>query len=139
MLSLVYSSRATAPFDETHLASLLQQSRADNGRVDLTGMLLHRDGRFLQVLEGPDEAVRERMDAIAHDPRHESIRILLQETTTERLFPEWSMAYAAVLDAAEQPEGFRTTFEDLAGDRDTSMTLPALRELVRWFQERPSA
>lgn len=138
MLSLVYASRATAPFDEARLASLLQQSRADNARVDLTGMLLYRDGRFLQVLEGPDEAVRERMDAIEHDPRHESIRILLKETTTERLFPEWSMAYAAVPETA-QPEGFRTTFEDLAGDRETSLTLPALRELVRWFQERPAA
>ncbi len=46
------------------LAVLLQQSQSTNERLGLTGMLLHADGRFFQVLEGPTDLVARRFPAV---------------------------------------------------------------------------
>ena len=53
MLShVVYVSTASEPMDDEDLAELLAQSRERNARNDITGMLLYKDSRFIQLLEG---------------------------------------------------------------------------------------
>ncbi|AUZ89011.1 hypothetical protein CVO76_16195, partial [Arthrobacter agilis] len=48
-LSIVYSSTATRPLNDADLSALLAISRRNNARAEVTGMLLYRGGRFLQV------------------------------------------------------------------------------------------
>jgi len=140
MLSIVYSSSAAHPFSDAELDALLAQSRANNERLGLTGMLLHRDGRFIQVLEGPDDALRERMATIAADQRHGRVTTLLEEEIGERQFPDWTMGFARADDAADtEVPGFRRTFADLAEDRESSDTIRALRQLIGWYRDRPAA
>ena len=56
-------------------------------------MLLYKDGNFMQVLEGDEEAVRGLYARIAADPRHGG-EITLQEGFAEgRQFPDWSMGF----------------------------------------------
>ena len=137
MLSIVYSSNAAGDVTESDLAELLAVCRANNDRLGLTGMLLFRDRRFIQVLEGPDDVVKERMAVIEADERHTDIRILLKDTESDRQFPEWTMGYEAVTERmADDIPGYRSTFDDLADDGDDSTILPAVRQLVRWFQAR---
>ena len=146
LLSIVYSSSAAHPFPDEELAALLATSRANNARTRLTGMLLHRSGRFLQVLEGPADVLRERMSVIAADPRHLDVRILLQETIDARQFPAWTMAFEpAPGTRTEDIPGYRTTFADIESghdghegrrDGDPQRSLAALRELIGWFQDR---
>ncbi|MHA7188712.1 BLUF domain-containing protein [Arthrobacter sp. MDT2-16] len=141
LLSIVYSSTADHPFTDEELSSLLDTSRENNARTQLTGMLLYRSGRFLQVLEGPAQLLRERMSVIAADPRHLDVRILLQETVDERQFPEWTMAFEPAADShPDDIPGYRATFSDVMddgeGDGDPQRSLAALRELIRWFQDR---
>lgn len=138
MLSIVYSSVAARPFDDAELTALLRQSRAANDTNDITGMLLHRNGYFLQLLEGPDTAVRDKMRTIKGDPRHHDVRMLIEEHITERAFPDWSMGFPseADLDPADVP-GYRTRFDDVLRDDDeVTEVLPALRALVGWFTAR---
>jgi hypothetical protein len=100
-------------------------------------VLLYRSGRFLQVIEGPADILRERMSIIAADPRHLDVHILLQETIDERQFPDWTMAYEPASDvAAEDIPGYRSTFSDIEAGDDPQESLAALRELIRWFQDR---
>lgn len=141
LLSIIYSSQATEAFDESGLDALLEQCRENNAAVDLTGMLLYRDGRFLQVLEGPEEPLRALMDVLATDERHTGLRVLFEEPLSTRQFPNWTMGFQRADDdatdagAAEMPDGYRSTFDDL--DRnDPTATVRALQELVRWFQRR---
>ncbi|RII94637.1 BLUF domain-containing protein [Clavibacter michiganensis] len=139
MLSIVYSSNATGVFTDTDLAQLLQQSRASNADHGVTGLLVYRDGRFLQLLEGDKGAVRERMAVIANDTRHDQVRILLEEHVDARQFPDWTMAFARPTgeDQSVIP-GFRATFDDLATEQPEHPTQPALRALIRWFQNEPT-
>lgn len=139
LLRLVYTSTAAQPFRETALEQLLEQCRRSNAVRDITGLLLFRDGRFLQVLEGPVEAVRRLVDTIADDPRHRAMRILLETPITVRLFSDWSMGYRSFrTGSTAAPAGFRDSFDDLV-DGDASTMERALFELTLWFRTRSGA
>ncbi|MEK6343585.1 MAG: BLUF domain-containing protein [Curtobacterium sp.] len=138
LLSLVYSSRAVVGFGLDALDELLVHARTANESVGITGLLLYKDHRFLQLLEGPETAVREKMTYITEDPRHDHVTVLLEEQVPERQFPGWTMGYAAedALQHADVP-GYRTTFDDidfLPDDHEAGPVVPALRELIRWFR-----
>lgn len=93
MFSLVYVSSAARPFSRSDLEDLLATSRDNNARAGITGMLLYKDGNFMQVLEGEEGAVRAVYDKIGADPLHKGEIILRQGVTEERQFPNWSMGF----------------------------------------------
>lgn len=141
MLSIVYSSVATTEFTDADLAVLLMNSRSNNKRLGLTGLLLYRDGYFLQLIEGPLDVVRERMAIIQADPRHGQVETQLEEILPERRFPEWTMAYRPVTDTmADEIPGYRTAFDDISGNGSPrGGTSLALSQLIGWFAENPPA
>jgi hypothetical protein len=134
--SVTYSSTAVSTFGADELTDLLSSSRAANLARDLSGMLLFRGNRFLQVLEGPESVVRDLVDRIRRDPRHRDMRVLVDERIDERRFAEWTMGYETLnVPQKAAPEGFRDSFDDLdSGDETT--TARALRELTMWFRVR---
>lgn len=93
MFSLVYVSSATHLFTDQELIDLLKKSRANNQRQDITGLMLYKDGNFIQVLEGPEEAVLATFNKIALDPRHTGLVILSRQQIAERQFPDWAMGF----------------------------------------------
>ncbi|PZE88894.1 BLUF domain-containing protein [Curtobacterium sp. MCBD17_008] len=131
--SLVYMSSATEHFDGPALDAVLERSRVRNTEDGLTGLLVHREGRFMQLLEGPHDAVISTYGRIVGDPRHDEVRLLVEETIHTRRFPEWSMAFSRDTDV-EPPEGFS---DFLTGD--TSADASKARELLRWFRNHPMA
>ena len=89
MLQLVYISSAVAAPDT---APILAVSRHNNMRDDITGLLYADGKRFLQVLEGPAEAVETTYARIAADPRHRAVVQLSRRTVAAREFGQWRMA-----------------------------------------------
>lgn len=110
MLSLCYLSAATVPFSPAELDALLATSRANNARNDISGMLLYRDGDFLQVLEGPESAVRATYQRIARDPRHGRIMLIDESEVETRAFADWSMGFRRIT-REERPAGFVDFFD----------------------------
>ena len=97
MYQLVYQSQSLVPFEPLELTTLLRHSCANNNRHGITGILLYTpDGRFLQVLEGPQQAVRHLyFDVIMADPRHYDCRVLSEGPCPRRSFTGWDMAFKA--------------------------------------------
>ena len=93
MFYLVYVSSATLPFSAAELFDLLARCRENNAVLGVTGMLLYKDGNFMQVLEGEEATVRALYAKIAGDPRHRNTLLLLQGQGEERQFPEWTMGF----------------------------------------------
>ena len=93
MFFLVYVSSATRPFSGEDLRALLVTCRKNNAELGVTGMLLYKDGNFMQVLEGDEEAVRGLYEKIAEDPRHGGEMTLQQGYSERRQFPDWSMGF----------------------------------------------
>ena len=90
---LVYASSAIQKFDKEELVELLELSRTKNEALDVTGILLYRDGNFIQVLEGPRENVEKIYASITGDDRHRGLMLVVDEEVEERLFPNWSMGF----------------------------------------------
>ena len=93
---LVYVSSATQLMEETDLAELLGQARENNARDNITGMLLYKDGGFMQAIEGEEEVVLRLHDKILKDSRHKNIINLIEGALEERQFSQWSMAFTNV-------------------------------------------
>ncbi len=96
LFHLIYSSQATVRLGQAGLLDLLKHARLRNEPRGLTGMLLYRDGLYLQFLEGTPNEVAGLLDRLRGDPRHKNIRIRREGNLTRRLFPNWSMAYKSL-------------------------------------------
>lgn len=89
----VYVSSAAALMPSEELLALLNHCQSNNAKLGLTGILLHKDGNFMQILEGPEPQVREVLGKIYRDSRHCGIIKLLEGYTDERQFSEWAMGF----------------------------------------------
>lgn len=139
LFALMYSSHAIGTVEQATLDQILEQARSNNARLGITGILLFRQGRFFQYLEGPESDVRRLYDDISEDPRHERLRVLVQNPVGERRFSEWSMGYEPLRPAQEPtPPGFRSTFVDLEDTEHPENVLRAVTELAYWYRARAS-
>lgn len=93
LIHLIYVSSATRPFAQADLIALLELSRQKNESVGITGLLLYRDGNFMQALEGEEPAVVATHARINQDVRHGGLITLLKEPIAQRTFGEWSMGF----------------------------------------------
>ncbi|KRF36583.1 BLUF domain-containing protein [Nocardioides sp. Soil805] len=93
MISLTYLSTATTPFSPADLRELLRASRERNHANELTGMLLHAGGHFIQTLEGAEDVVDATFTRIERDHRHRNVYVALRDDVDTRTFPEWSMGF----------------------------------------------
>jgi len=90
---LIYVSIASDDLGREQLLDLLRVSRENNLRDDITGLLLYKERRFMQLLEGSETAVCATYGRVARDPRHHDATVLLEGETAERDFADWSMGF----------------------------------------------
>ncbi len=95
MIRLLYISTARQPVTPDLLADILRASRRNNAVVGVSGLLIVGGRRFLQALEGPEEAVLATYRRIHADPRHFAVVELARETIVTRQFPAWAMGAQA--------------------------------------------
>ncbi len=87
-----YISEITDGTTMVDVQSIVSSSTVWNRRHDVTGLLISARRNFAQVLEGRDEYMEAVMRRIRADTRHHSIRIVVDEPISLRLFGRWSMA-----------------------------------------------
>jgi hypothetical protein len=93
MKHIVYMSRAVHPLTDQDLQALLTQSRRDNERHGITGILFYSHGNIAQLFEGEEEIANYLFGRIAQDGRHSHVRKLIDRPIGARSFAEWSMAF----------------------------------------------
>ena len=91
LLRLVYVSAAAPTLLRDDLIEIGRTAQRNNGSMRVTGMLLHVEGEFFQVLEGPGAAVEEVFSKICEDDRNEWVTPLLRERPLRRVFRTWTM------------------------------------------------
>lgn len=119
LVSLVYVSSAVREFEPTELIEILRKSRDNNEQRGVTGMLLYKDGNFMQVLEGPDQSLSELLSSIEKDPRHRGMIVLIRQAIQERQFAKWSMAFKDLNHlSAEDQRGYSSFLTGSLLDQD---------------------
>lgn len=111
MYRLVYMSTPKRSLSSAEISGILAAATRNNGRNEITGILIQDRKRFLQYLEGNQQKVEETFARISMDSRHHAIFRLKSGIIDRRQFPGWSMASKTV-------------------DEDRSLT-DAVKELVR--------
>ncbi|GAB2955910.1 BLUF domain-containing protein [Hymenobacter coalescens] len=93
MHHIVYQSSAVGVQTAAGLRFLLEQSRTNNARLGITGLLLYGNDSFLQVLEGEEAAVHHIYAKIQVDQRHTRVFTLADGPIRARVFSNWSMGF----------------------------------------------
>ena len=112
LVRCLYASRAAKPVGEHTLDGILRQSRKNNARHGITGMLCFANDIFVQVIEGGREEVSRLFCAIVGDERNCGVELLTYEEISERQFGNWTMGQvnmgsinpALLLKYSEKPE-----------------------------------
>lgn len=112
MFQLMYVSTSAWKLDNGELSAILDVSRANNRRYGVTGLLLHIDQGFLQILEGSEAAVMDVFARIERDPRHIGIRVLFRQNVPERQFGDWNMGFDRWAKGAPRTAGMFDITED---------------------------
>jgi hypothetical protein len=90
LIQLIYSSRPFG-FDDAMLNGILLIARRNNPLDAITGALICRHDLYLQLLEGPKDAVEARYRRIVSDNRHVEVVKRVSRPVSERMFPNWAM------------------------------------------------
>ena len=136
MFRLIYVSSAINHFSKDELVALLRKARDNNSQLAITGILLYKDGDFLQVLEGEETAVRKLLEEITQDKRHNSTIVLSEEKTDARLFGTWSMAFRDLADPAIQSMPGFSPFMNRSLKADSFQNDPdGVMEMIKFFAE----
>lgn len=92
MLQIGYFSTAAVPQSAAAVHEVLTTARQNNGRDEITGLLVAGANRYLEVIEaGP--RVRALYAKIVADARHTAVTRFSHRHIRERSFGSWAMAF----------------------------------------------
>lgn len=131
MKQLIYASRPFG-FDQGGLNAILSTARRKNSEREITGALICRADIYLQLLEGPAEAIAGTYARIKRDDRHLEVTLISEEDVEARLFPKWSM-----LD--DPARSWIWSQEEVAAGVMSSVTPAAVRAVFVRLAEEPHA
>lgn len=89
--TLTYTSRARLDLTDRDLADIHQTARHLNALEGVTGLLLFDGSRFLQIIEGGEDAIDNLVERLRNDPRHSAFEVRDERFVEGRSFADWSM------------------------------------------------
>ncbi|MEO7177437.1 MAG: BLUF domain-containing protein [Allosphingosinicella sp.] len=96
MKTLTYTSRARLDLEDEDLAAIHQSARHSNALDGISGLLLFDGSRFLQIIEGAEDAIDNLVERLRMDPRHSAFEVRDERHVERRSFPDWSMEMVRV-------------------------------------------
>ena len=71
---------------------MLMKAKRKNKRLKITGCIVYADNKFIQLIQGPKDAITDLYKEIKADKRHFKIITLLEQSTEQKIWSDWSMA-----------------------------------------------
>ena len=102
LVRLVYVSYANSVMSEQEVGEILEKSKINNSKKNISGVLMYSDRYFFQCLEGERKDVNKTYLRIAADTRHSRCMQVEYSQVDCRLFANWSMEYVAYNGVADQ-------------------------------------
>lgn len=121
--TLTYTSRARLDLRDEEVSAIHQTARHLNALDGISGMLLFDGSRFLQIIEGTEDAVDNLVGRLRMDPRHSAFEIRDERYVEGRSFEDWSMEFVRV------SAGYRNAKDEVAAMLPATVSGP-VRELV---------
>lgn len=93
LIQVLYLSKISKEVPPFSVDDILSVSRKNNQLNEVTGILLSKNGEFLQLLEGEELNVHYTLKKIRDDKRHKDFKIVHEGEIQKKLFDNWSMAH----------------------------------------------
>jgi len=90
---LIYKSKAAPDLRPDAIVEIVRVAQSSNLKKRVSGLLVHTNGVFVQLIEGSPSVVDGLFERISKDPRHVDIEILGSFDTDKVAMPTWAMAY----------------------------------------------
>ena len=110
---LAYVSVRKKNCTEEEIEKILASCQVNNGPLDITGVLLYSENKFIQYVEGESTALMTLYDKIKKDHRHEKAVMISYGPIQTRLFPSWQMGSRKI-----PSEDIRFETDISAGDKE---------------------
>ena len=136
MRSIIYYSVAARAMSGEELRALGRECELNDSHVGITGILLHKQGEFLQVIEGPKGVVSDMYARILVDARHNITGKISDRMIAHREFPGTAMGFKN-LDEAEDGTPFVSPFSYEAFLADPDLALLTLKYFYCNRREKP--
>ncbi len=91
LFHLVYASRTTEAFLAQDIKQIEFVSQRNNQQLNITGVLVFGNCRFMQFLEGSEINVNRIFSKIKKDSRHHNIDVIRHGIIPRRQFSDWHM------------------------------------------------
>lgn len=136
LINLIYISAATKALSNDELLAILVPARKYNEEHAISGMLLYCDGHFIQVLEGPQEAVQSLFARIKEDKRHSLVQKLIDAPIEQRCFPDWTMGFHAFeYDDLAHVEGYNAFIDEFTHEGVVTKNARVAFQLLESFRK----
>lgn len=129
-----YVSRFRRGLTHADLQRIGEQSGRNNEREGITGLLMTEGGVFLQIVEGPPDAVDRLYERILADDRHRDVVLIASEEGAERLFPGWTMRVIDLKSGDPRTEPLRALFDAVVATRGLLDSLTRNLERAVWTE-----
>ena len=103
---ILFTSRRSDRLPLTELPEWVRQNAIKNRNEGVTGLLFHKDGDFLHLLEGGREAVETRFESLRRDPGLEECRLLQAAAIFMPRCRDWGMLHLESGDWGVDPEEY---------------------------------
>jgi hypothetical protein len=132
---LAYMSSSSTLLTPADLEAILKVSERNNTTDDITGVLMHHNGLFFQILEGKKKLVEDCYNRICLDTRHRAISLMVSEPVRNKAFLGWSMRYVGPDEIGRYNKGTFADIEYLMKKPmpKSSMALNLLRSIQEAF------
>ncbi len=92
MLSqLIYVSNRKPTCTQEEIEKILNSCKKNNPPLNITGILLYSDTKFIQLVEGEAKVIMSLYDKIKLDTRHSNPIMISYGMIQEKSFPSWHM------------------------------------------------
>ncbi len=92
MLSqLVYVSNRKSNCTQQEIDKILASCEKNNPSLNITGVLLYSETKFIQLVEGDAKVIMTLYDKIKLDSRHSNCMMISYGPIKEKAFPSWHM------------------------------------------------
>jgi hypothetical protein len=88
---LAYVSVRKNNCNEEEIEKILASCKKNNPPLDITGVLLYSENKFIQYVEGESSSLMTLYDKIKKDERHEKAVMISYNAIPSRIFPSWHM------------------------------------------------
>jgi hypothetical protein len=131
LVQLLYTSKiVTLSSFQEQIKAILNKARESNKQNGVTGILMYRNGEFLQLLEGEQVNVYYTFKKIRDDERHKEVVVLFDSEAKKRVFGNWSMAFKE--DGAGTPE-LKQSLTNLVDLKEVSSNRDIIRIINHFY------